>query len=474
MPASGKQINLLRGWPAPALLPTTLLSAACQRVLANADKYTEMQEYGSCAGLTRLRNGLANWLGRHYGVNPDPERICITGGASPNLVTILQCFSDVNYTRAVWIVAPCYHLVCGIFEDSGFGGKLHAVAEDDEGPDLEALELNLARFEREDKENRNQKVILDGNFIHLANTSYQPFKLPSANRKLYRHLIYAVPTCSNPSGVTMTLERREGLVKLARRYDALIISDDVYEMLQWPLSAPVTSDRPCEMRLPRLCDIDRALPLCDGDGDGRGFGNTVSNASFTKIAGPSVRTGWAEASPALIAGIAHAAATRSGGAPSQLCAAMLADIVENGELPRFVDETLRPALQRRHRLMMDAIYEHLSPLGAKVRAGSLKGHDIYGGYFVWVDVKSEFSTTLIADVLRAEQDIVVGHGQMFAVHGDEEGAKFTNSIRLSFSWEAEQDIVDGVGRIGETLGRMSENRDYYIELASKFEKRGLH
>lgn len=117
-----------------------------------------MQEYGSCHGLTRLRKGLSCWLGHHYNVSPDPERICITGGASQNLVCILQCFSDVNYTRAVWVVAPCYHLACGIFEDSGFAGRLHAVPEDDEGVVLQSLERKIQDFEREDMNNRDQKV----------------------------------------------------------------------------------------------------------------------------------------------------------------------------------------------------------------------------------------------------------------------------------------------------------------------------
>ncbi|KAE8161317.1 pyridoxal phosphate-dependent transferase [Aspergillus tamarii] len=448
MLVSQKQINFLRGWPTPGLLPTKLLSSACQRILANQDEYTEMQEYGSCHGLTRLRRGLANWVGRHYGVTSDLERICITGGASQNLVCILQCFSDVNYTRAVWIVAPCYHLACGIFEDSGFAGRLYAVPEDDEGIDLHIFDRRLQEFEKQDKQKRDQK----------------PFKLPSADRKLYRHLIYTVPTCSNPSGLTMSLERREGLVQLARKYDALVISDDVYDFLQWPLTEQVTPDRSAEMRLPRLCDIDRSMG--PSDNDPHGFGHAVSNASFSKISGPSVRTGWAEASPMFISRIARTAATRSGGAPSQLCAAMLAEVVENGQLQKFVDETVRPTLQRRHKLMVDAIQRHLSPMGVKARIGSLNGQRIYGGYFVWLDMGSEFSTKFIADVLKAEENIIIGHGQMFAVYGDEKSASFDSSVRLCFAWEAEQDIVDGIRRMGQLLSRMHSNREHYLHLAS--------
>jgi len=179
-----------------------------------------------------------------------------------------------------------------------------------------------------------------------------------------------------------------------------------------------------------------------------------------------VRTGWAEASPAFIAAIARTASTRSGGAPSQLCAAMLSDIVENGQLQRFVDETVRPTLQRRHRLMMDAIHRHLSPLGVKTRASSGNGYEIYGGYFVWLDVDSEFSTKFMGDVLKAEENIIIGHGQLFAVHGDEKSASFNSSVRLCFAWEAEQDIVDGIRRIGQLISRMHKNREHYLQLAS--------
>ena len=51
-----------------------------------------------------------------------------SGGASQSVANILQSFTDPEYTRAVWAVAPCYHLMCPIFEDSGFRGRLRAVA----------------------------------------------------------------------------------------------------------------------------------------------------------------------------------------------------------------------------------------------------------------------------------------------------------------------------------------------------------
>lgn len=161
-----KPLNFLRGWPAPELLPASLLSAACQRVLTDQKEYTPILEYGPDEGYPRLRQGVATWLARHYNVTPDPARICITGGASQNLACILQSFSDVNYTKAVWMVAPCYHLAAAIFEDSGFGGRLKAAPEDDEGIDLAVLESKIQALEEEEK-SKPQNKVRDGSLKDL-------------------------------------------------------------------------------------------------------------------------------------------------------------------------------------------------------------------------------------------------------------------------------------------------------------------
>ena len=93
----------------------------------------------------------------------------------------------------------------------------------------------------------------------------------------------------------MSLKRREQLVRLARRYDSLIVTDDVYDFLQWSSSTttPPPSVRLDRAVLPRLADVDRYL---DG-GPIHEWGNAVSNGSFSKILGPGVRTGWAEGTP---------------------------------------------------------------------------------------------------------------------------------------------------------------------------------
>lgn len=99
----------------------------------------------------------------------------------------------------------------------------------------------------------------------------------------------------------MSLRRRERLVRLAREYDALIISDDVYDCLQWWSDTATTLPLPATAQLPRLVDVDRFL---DG-GPKDEWGNTLSNGSFSKLVAPGVRTGWAEGTRKLAYGLSQ-------------------------------------------------------------------------------------------------------------------------------------------------------------------------
>ena len=93
----------------------------------------------------------------------------------------------------------------------------------------------------------------------------------------------------------MSLRRRQQLVETARRHDALIITDDVYDKLQWPAAKGSSQSSMKGAILPRIVDVDRFLESSSSDGDQvDGYGHAVSNGSFSKIAGPGCRTGWAE------------------------------------------------------------------------------------------------------------------------------------------------------------------------------------
>jgi DNA-binding transcriptional MocR family regulator len=143
-----QQINLFRGWPAPALLPSSILLEASKRVLNDHSLATPSLLYGPDPGYQPLREEIATWLSEYYSTEwTVPNRICITGGASQNLACLLQVYTDPSYTKNIYMVAPTYFLACRIFEDNGFAGRLRAVPEDVEGVDIAYLEACLYRDE---------------------------------------------------------------------------------------------------------------------------------------------------------------------------------------------------------------------------------------------------------------------------------------------------------------------------------------
>ncbi|KAL1898988.1 Valine--pyruvate aminotransferase [Ceratocystis pirilliformis] len=443
-------INLLRGWPAPDMLPIDQLKAAATEVLSNPETSVPALQYGPDLGFQPLRKELAHWLSTIFNVTADPQRICITGGASQNLACILQSFTDPNYTRNIWMVAPCYFLACPIFEDSSFVGRLRSVPEDAEGIDVEYLKEKLEAADKEPE-------------MALCKTQL--------SRKLYRHIIYLVPTSGNPSGKTLPLHRRKALVKLARAHDALIIADDVYDLLQWHNSAPTTDTtataaitQSSNLYLPRLCDIDLAMGFSPQD-PGK-FGYAISNGSFSKIAGPGCRTGWVEASPAFSYGLSQTGSTRSGGAASQMSATFLYELLRTRALQEHIQQTTVPSLQRRHNIICAAIREHLYPLGVTMLEQSMPNANVYGGYFVWLTLGGEISAKAIAEQTSVLENLIIGHGDLFEVREDETTAKFSNNIRLCFSWEPEEHLVDGVKRLAKVIKTWDDGCSTVLDVES--------
>ncbi|KAI0555606.1 pyridoxal phosphate-dependent transferase [Xylaria curta] len=488
-----KSINFLRGWPSTSLLPAEALRAASQTALTDPKIWAPGLEYGPDPGYQPLREALARWLGRFYedviptastdisGVGGESwkekgrdesrnaNRITITGGASQSLACLLQSYTDPARTLAIWIVAPCYFLACPIFADAGFAGRMRAVPEDEEGVDIAVLEREMRALETRRAAE--------------ADAGPRSYKDPSPHRKIYRHVIYCVPAFSNPSGRTMTLARREGLVDLARRHDALVVCDDVYDMLQWRVeslpsnsSSPPSSDAPKQdynlhkALLPRVADIDIAKGRSPHDPPGKHFGHAVSNGSFTKLVAPGMRTGWTYSTADFAFGNSQTGSTRSGGAASQLAATIVCELLPQGDgekecqLDTLIRETLVPSYARRHALLTRAIRTELVPLGVRMHEGSLLGcEDVYGGYFVWITLPDGKSTEkrkpwptaqAIANRCRADEALMIGNGELFAVHGDEAAMRFENAIRFCFAWEDEDDLVDGVVRLGRVIRKM--------------------
>ncbi|KIV98850.1 uncharacterized protein PV09_09421 [Verruconis gallopava] len=446
----GDEINLQLGWPSPQLFPAAELNNASESVLTNPEIASQSLIYGPNRGYLPLRSHVAQWLGKTYyhdksGV--DEDRVCIAGGASQNLANILLRFTDSSYTRNIWMVEPTYFLACPIFEDCGFVGKLRGVPEDEEGIDISFLRDSLARVEGE-------RAQLNGHDAPRVKTAVAGYE------KIYKHVIYCVPTFSNPSGKTMSLRRRYELVNLAIEYDALVVSDDVYDFLWWPEKKSLY---PCHTKVrlpPRLVDVNREI-----DPDSK-WGNTVSNGSFSKIVAPGVRVSWAEATPAFATWLANTGATWSGGNPAHLSSTFIEDLFSSGALEKHISQKLIPTYAARYYGMVDAIQKYLEPLGVQIttgrpfRANLVDSQDeviLAGGFFLSLTIPEGYaSAAVLAKAAIERYKLKFAYGKMFLIKGDDGSAKrslntFADSIRLCWAFHTEKQIEIGIKRLRDVL-----------------------
>ncbi|CDM34739.1 hypothetical protein DTO013E5_3344 [Penicillium roqueforti] len=432
-------IDLQIGWPNPALLPASILSDSATTVLSTPSIANPALLYGPDEGYGPLRTHIAAWLSDFYQPREpvSAQRICISGGASQNLACVLQTFTDPVYTRNVWMVAPTYHLAARIMEDSGFAGRLRGIPEDDEGIDIAVLESGLRAAEE----------------IALRAGNTEPkMKPPRPWRKIYKHVIYAVPTFANPSGKIMSLRRREALVRLARQYDALIVTDDVYDFLQWsakPEGEENSGDRAC---VPRIVDVDRYL---DG-GPQDEWGHALSNGSFSKLIGPGARTGWAEASEKVAYGLSQTGSSRSGGAPSHLCAAVIDQMFPTGIIQNHIRDVLQPKYAERYHTLLAGINEHLVPLGVTAPPTAAAA----GGYFIWIGLPAPLLAADVAQAALDEENLRLSPGHVFQIPGDPQvlDEEFADHLRLCFAWEEPRHLSEGMRRLARVLRRMTRTQ----------------
>ncbi|EEY22218.1 aminotransferase [Verticillium alfalfae VaMs.102] len=197
--------------------------------------------------------------------------------------------------------------------------------------------------------------------------------------------------------------------------------------------------------------------ICITGGPGRTLAKIPPQFQKPRIVAPGVRTGWVAATPAFAYGLSQTGASCSGGAPSQLAAVMVWELLRSGELERRLVEESIPQLRERHRRVLEAVEALLVPLGVAVRRSSLAGAEVYGGYFVWLTLPEGVRGADVANRGK-ELGVTVGAGEKFEVAGDEDGARFEREVRICFSWEELEDVVEGVRRLSHAVRDVQQGK----------------
>jgi 2-aminoadipate transaminase len=242
--------------------------------------------------------------------------------------------------------------------------------------------------------------------------------------------VYSVPTFQNPAGVTMSLERRRRLVELARSRELLLVEDNPYGLLRFGGEA-----------LPPLYQLD-------------GGDFVLYIGTFSKILSPGIRLGWAVAPPPVMEKVVL------GKQASDLCTSTLTqyfvrEYFGEGRWREYI-ESVSGIYQSRRDAMVEALGRYFPP--------QARWTEPEGGLFVWATLPPFIDTgDLLAKALRENVAFVPGQ----AAYVDGRGR---SSMRLNFSAGDEDEIREGIRRIGKVV---EEQLELYSTLTSSG-KEGPH
>ncbi|QLQ82078.1 hypothetical protein HG537_0G03330 [Torulaspora globosa] len=439
-------INLFKGHPSFRLLPNKLVSEATVELLKSDSRdYDEDTEnrhpltYGSDEGalwvreaITRFNNDETFRFGLDDKARSKPEFLNLNSGASYGMLSILlqTTLAHTGVTRQAFVVTPTYFLINDCFTDAGFSSKVTAIDEDSDGMiNLSLLEQKLEYFENEtsgDDDEEKLKVIVN------------PEK--SIPKKVYKYVMYCIPTYSNPSGASYSIEIKMKLIEIARKYDMLIIADDVYDMLDF---TPPFNSLPHPQK--RFVHLDRETLE-----DPNSYGNTISNATFSKLIAPGLRFGYHETATSKLAQqLSKGGANVSGGTPSQLTSMIVGTMLQNGSAAKILCE-LRTTYAERAQVLTKSVKLYM-PRGTKFNKPA-------GGYFSWLTLPQGYNAKEIGQILQQKYGVLVANGSNFEVIGDLRNWG-ESSMRLSVSFLELNDIERAIKYMGKVCSDYAKTKN---------------
>ncbi len=366
-------IDLGVGQPNNAILPRDYIRRAAEMQFSDSPEFLQ---YGAEWGDGYHRLALAEYLTEAYGTAVAPEQLFSTNGNSQALEmlsTVLTVPGDV-----VMVEEPTYFLAFQMFRDHGL--EIRCVPIDDDGLIVEALIEEVAA------------VRAAGKRVAFA---------------------YTIPAFQNPTGVTMSTERRRELVDAAGTNDILIVADEVYHLLRF---APGV--------------MPPAMSAFVDDGP------IISIGTFSKILAPGMRLGWIHGSVERLAALADSGLILSGGGLNPVTSTLATAMMRMGWQAEYV-EWLKATFARRSATMVSALRQHMPDwVEFDVPAG---------GYFVWLRLPPNVDGAPLRAAAK-KKGVDLRHGALFSPTG-----ALGNHLRLSYAFYDDDDISEGVARLGDAL-----------------------
>lgn len=368
-------ISFAGGLPAPDVFPIEQFRRAADVVL------TEMGEsalqYGTTEGYQPLREMIARNASK-YGLQISADNVLITTGSQQALDLLGRIF--INRGDRILVESPTY--LGALQAWNAYGVKYVTIPFDEDGMQTEMLESRLRTGIK---------------------------------------FIYVLPNFQNPTGVTLSRERRKQLVEMADAYGVPIVEDDPYGQLRYEgehLPPVVVLDD--EMRA-------KEVPMYSG--------NVIYTSTFSKILAPGLRLAWVVAPSEVIKKLVQA--KQGCDLNSSTLNQYIAYEVANTPWMKTHIQTIRRVYKERRDVMISALEEYM-PEGVSWTKPK-------GGLFLWVTLPECLDTNTIFKT-AVEKKVAFVPGESFHALGGG-----LNTMRLNFSNSKPDLIVEGIKRLAEVV-----------------------
>jgi DNA-binding transcriptional MocR family regulator len=362
---ASKPISFARGAPSLDIVDVDGLREAAQEAFT-ADP-GGVTAYGTSVGYPPLRE----WIAERHEV--DPKRVLVTNGSMQADAFLFDALVEPG--DSVVVERPTYDRT--LLSLRSRGADVRMVELEPDGIDVAALE----------------RVLVAGASPKLA---------------------HIIPNFQNPAGYTLSADKRERLLGLARAHGFTIFEDDPYWSLRF------TGEH-----LPSILSMD---------------GETVVYASsFSKTVCPGIRVGYLIGPEDLIARIAKIA-TSTYISPSMVAQAIVYRFCACGALDRSI-ETVKAALGERARTLCEALRRELP---------DARFVEPQGGYFLWVELPRGTNVDALFDA-AASRGVQFVKGSDFVLEGADD------CLRLAYSGVTPEEIEEGVGRLAQAYAEVASN-----------------
>ena len=393
-------ISLAAGLVDPSTFPARETLQAAEYLLGDADRAKEALQYGTTPGAAPVRRVMLDHLARLEGCSAedlgvDVDRVILTTGSQQLLSLIGEILLDPG--DICLVAAPTYFVFLGLL--SGIGARAIPIDTDDNGMCMDSLEAELARLEQAGELQRVK-------------------------------LIYLVSYYENPSGISLSEERRSRVVEIARKWSKhhrlLILEDAAYRELRY--------DGPS---LPSVWSFDDKRDT------------VILTQTFSKSFSPGLRVGFGVVPADLVEPICDRKGNEDFGS-ANFNQNLIARVLQSGEYESHVDRVCDSYRGKRN-AMLDAADRYFSDLPG---VDWVRPH---GGLYVWMSlpesIPTGFDSPLFHQATKIDKVMYVP-GEI--CHAGETERRPKNQMRLSFGVEDAAGIDEGMRRLANAVRTVIE------------------